>query len=719
MAMTNAAIADPQDRKKGKMIKPIKPSTRSRKVSPGQGLVEFALALPVLLLLIFGLIEFALIFTAWMMVENSARTAARYAVTGQFNTTYCSQFASFTADPMAGASCDLQLDRNEYGRQYWVPDSNETPANLCARIFAGRSLPAVCEHNTDMTFEDVVGAMQDAARLDSIRDIAISGAPSLLMDRATNDENARGWFHTEICSSRRYIDPDPPNSSTYRPAYVWNAPECTRLDYNGNHLGAENDAGGPGDQITINVLFNHPLITPIRGVAANAGNWIRLSALRTMVVERFRTSRVFGLPPLVALFTPTPSDTPTATITPTPTDTSTPTITPTPTNTPTPTDTPTPTVTPTPSCSQLSIDDLSMKDKNLGTTIHNNGPYNLTVNWVSLSWPTGQFPAGSGAAYVSTMKWNGGNFGPSRATGSPVTANNPGLTVNASSNTNFTASFDNFGAVTVPSLGEAVTIGSNISMAKNFVNGADFSLSVEMQFLNGIVCTLTANGHDRPTIRIIKPESAHITGLFTIQADAADADSGIRYVHIYVLDSSHNSLVSPRHYKKEKDAPYCGWGDNGPGARWCYNAMPWATGTDPFGYWWNDNIVGGLTHDQITNGYYTLVALAQDKDATFTNNFVPSEDSWQYAYLAFDINAPTPTPTPPSTSTPTLTPTWDTRTPVPTTPKPVPTTPAPPPPHPTTPPPPPITWTFTPAPITPGPSPTNTLTPVPTPTRID
>ena len=113
--------------------------------------------------------------------------------------------------PRPAPVCDLKLDRDAIGQQFWVPDPGETPADLCARIFAGRSLPAVCEYNTDMTFEDVVGAMQDAARLDSIRDVAVSGAPSLLMDRATNDPTARGWFHTEICSSRRYNDPvDPP-----------------------------------------------------------------------------------------------------------------------------------------------------------------------------------------------------------------------------------------------------------------------------------------------------------------------------------------------------------------------------------------------------------------------------------------------------------------------------------------------------------------------------
>jgi hypothetical protein len=49
----------------------------------GQSLVEFALILPILLLLILGIIEGARIIWAYITVQNAAREAARYAVTGQ------------------------------------------------------------------------------------------------------------------------------------------------------------------------------------------------------------------------------------------------------------------------------------------------------------------------------------------------------------------------------------------------------------------------------------------------------------------------------------------------------------------------------------------------------------------------------------------------------------------------------------------------------------
>ena len=51
----------------------------------GQTLAEFAITLPILLLLLFGIIEFGRIFQAWVTLQNSARAAARYATTGTYD----------------------------------------------------------------------------------------------------------------------------------------------------------------------------------------------------------------------------------------------------------------------------------------------------------------------------------------------------------------------------------------------------------------------------------------------------------------------------------------------------------------------------------------------------------------------------------------------------------------------------------------------------------
>jgi len=51
----------------------------------GQTLVEFALTLPILLILLFGVIEFGRIFQAWVTLQNAARAAVRLATTGNYD----------------------------------------------------------------------------------------------------------------------------------------------------------------------------------------------------------------------------------------------------------------------------------------------------------------------------------------------------------------------------------------------------------------------------------------------------------------------------------------------------------------------------------------------------------------------------------------------------------------------------------------------------------
>jgi len=56
------------------------------KDAQGQALVEFALILVVLLTMIFTIVESARLFQGWLIVQNAARAAGRYAITGQFET---------------------------------------------------------------------------------------------------------------------------------------------------------------------------------------------------------------------------------------------------------------------------------------------------------------------------------------------------------------------------------------------------------------------------------------------------------------------------------------------------------------------------------------------------------------------------------------------------------------------------------------------------------
>lgn len=70
-------------RERGKASTKVENKALKRHKSVGQGLVEFALVAPLLLLTIFGIIDIARIIQAQLTVDNAARQAIRFAITGQ------------------------------------------------------------------------------------------------------------------------------------------------------------------------------------------------------------------------------------------------------------------------------------------------------------------------------------------------------------------------------------------------------------------------------------------------------------------------------------------------------------------------------------------------------------------------------------------------------------------------------------------------------------
>jgi Flp pilus assembly protein TadG len=66
------------------MIGPL-PRPRGLSRQHGQTLAEFAISLPLVLILLFGILEFGRMFQSWVTLQNAARSAVRYAVTGQYN----------------------------------------------------------------------------------------------------------------------------------------------------------------------------------------------------------------------------------------------------------------------------------------------------------------------------------------------------------------------------------------------------------------------------------------------------------------------------------------------------------------------------------------------------------------------------------------------------------------------------------------------------------
>jgi hypothetical protein len=65
------------------------PHRFSRGEHKSQATVEFALAIPIFLMLVFGIIDTSLLLASWLSIQNMSRQAVRYATTGQFDPLLC------------------------------------------------------------------------------------------------------------------------------------------------------------------------------------------------------------------------------------------------------------------------------------------------------------------------------------------------------------------------------------------------------------------------------------------------------------------------------------------------------------------------------------------------------------------------------------------------------------------------------------------------------
>ncbi len=227
----------------------------------GQTLVEFALVLPVMLMVLFVIIELARLLHAWLAVENGARFGVRYAVTGEFDDTYCSGFA--------GGVCD---------------DVSE----------------------------------QEFARIASIEDAARSGAVAILRDE-TQAEGVSGHFNIDICSNKTLGGTPLYQYNVSVPASHLDA-WCERLTTGT----PEEDPGGPGDRVSVTVDFEHPLIVPILSTwLPNVHLTARREGIveQFRVARVVGLPATISVPTFTATNTPLPTATNTVTTTPPPTPT--------------------------------------------------------------------------------------------------------------------------------------------------------------------------------------------------------------------------------------------------------------------------------------------------------------------------------------------------------------------------------------------------------------
>jgi len=238
----------------------------------GQALLEFALALPILLMLIFGIVDFSLVFQAWLSIENLARQTTRYAVTGQYEQIYC--------------------------------DDSDSSGTACDTI-----------------------AEQEEARLESILEFADSQKTALFDDDTPGlGESDLRYINVIVCSNRDVGE----NGST-ADDYDYTQPQMGSSYGSCEDSGTTVvDAGTPGDMIYIAVDFNHPFITPFLN---DIWPMAHLASYREGRVETFRVSKVrlgADVPVIAETLTPSNTPSPTASFTTVPSITPSPTITPNP-----------------------------------------------------------------------------------------------------------------------------------------------------------------------------------------------------------------------------------------------------------------------------------------------------------------------------------------------------------------------------------------------------
>jgi hypothetical protein len=321
----------------------------------GQGLTEFIIALPILLMLIFGIIEFGRLLFSWLAIQNAARMGLRYAVTGTYEEIYCDEAAAALGGDYAAA------DMSDGKADCKVPDSyGDDAEELEADLVDWARIPSI------------MGAARSGGSGIFIDDGIIGDYLAFLVSHSTDDfgePDEKGYFHVTICSTRLENPPYVYDESNY------DIPVCINQETPGSEYLMDN-AGLPGERVRIVVTYRHNMLLPF---ISTIWETVPLDGRREGIVENYRNIRIITA---VGGFTPAPTWTPTDIFT------STPTVTDTPTATQTSSITPTATATNTtyPTCEDLSIYDFEVKDKEFKFKVYNDDDDSINLTQIYFDW---------------------------------------------------------------------------------------------------------------------------------------------------------------------------------------------------------------------------------------------------------------------------------------------------------------------------------------------
>ena len=211
----------------------------SRKSQKGQGLVEFALMLPILLMLILGIFEAARVIWAFVTVQNAAREAARYAVTGR---------------PFY---CDGDPDGNAY-----LPGA---PALISyTDIFD----PANCQNGSPWASQIIT-----RTRVEAIQEVAVERGRNLTGEFARGENN---WVN----NGGRPINA-PPNYEIPQDLIAPNVFGVRVLGTTSDGTVLVDFAGKPGTNVRVDTFYHVQMIDPIfdtimRGTAVTVNGSVEL-----------------------------------------------------------------------------------------------------------------------------------------------------------------------------------------------------------------------------------------------------------------------------------------------------------------------------------------------------------------------------------------------------------------------------------------------------------
>jgi len=256
-----------------------------RRQAKSQSAVEFALAFPIFLIIIFGIIDFSLLFTAWLSIQNMARQSVRYAATSQYEPKYCDyadQTATFSLPN--GSTVRVGDGTSElYTSGNPIPCSSNNSSNTLAVKYKNQEI--------------------DYARLQSVHDIANKFNYFIFDNPASTQYTETGFLHTTVCSGRDYDLDKGADLVNVKP----NMGGRDAGDYSSCYLEKtrvlQEDAGGSGDYVYVTVDFNHPFLTPFINSMPGM-DFFHLSSYREAKVEKFRISTTVDiqtpglLPPL-------------------------------------------------------------------------------------------------------------------------------------------------------------------------------------------------------------------------------------------------------------------------------------------------------------------------------------------------------------------------------------------------------------------------------------